>query len=449
MGKYFGTDGVRGEAGRALSAELAFHLGRAAAQVFRNERKSEGPVRILIGRDSRLSGQMFEAALSAGLTACGAEVLLCGMIPTPGLSYLLQHCQADAAAMISASHNPYLDNGIKFFNRKGAKIADDLELKMETYLDHPSAIEDASGAEIRHIQHLADASQRYEDFLASKAEAPYQFPEIVIDCANGAASEIAQRLFPRLGLNCHFLACEPNGLNINSNCGSTHMETLCRVVRERKAACGLAFDGDADRFLVCDEAGEVFDGDHLLCLFADHFFLQKNIEPKRIVVTVMSNLGFHKAMAERGIEVLATQVGDRYVHEAMLESDSLLGGEQSGHLIFRSHQNTGDGLLSALMLLNCLKERGVPLSELNALMSSYPQYLLNVPCSKKSDPKLWSYLESAISEAEASLDGKGRILVRASGTEELVRVMTEAEDASLAQRLAEEMAAKIEAYTAD
>ena len=429
----FGTDGVRGVAGVDLTAELAFNLSTAAASVLADLGEFAGhrPTAI-VGQDSRASGQYLEEAICRGLSSAGIDVYRVGILPTPAISFLVKDRGADLGVMISASHNPASDNGIKFFDRTGSKLADQIEAKIESVLG--KTVESANGAG-KVIEDL-DAKESYIQNLLKSLDGSLSGLKVVVDCANGAASFVAPELLKRAGAEVIAISASPNGLNINDNCGSTHLENLIAAVKEERADIGIAHDGDADRVLAIDDKGSVIDGDFILGILAQDM----QLPTKTVVGTVMTNLGLIKALEEKGIKFIATAVGDRYVLEEMLAGGHTLGGEQSGHIIMSKYANTGDGLLTALQLISKLKKSGKSASELASFMKRYPQVLLNVSGVAKEKLASNQVIAKAVSDAQQRLEDKGRVLLRASGTEALIRVMIEAEDYSLAQELASELA---------
>lgn len=442
MRKYFGTDGVRGVANVELTPELAFKLGKSAGHVLTKNRKGNQPPCFIVGRDTRISGRMLEAALTSGLTSVGVNVIQLGVIPTPGVAYLTKKL-ADGGAIISASHNPFQDNGIKLFNQDGFKLTDSAELEIEHYLDNIYDIPVHSGDRIGVVEDGRSTVTQYVDFLRSTVSTILNGMSIVLDCANGAASSIAPLLFNSLGAQVHLLSHTPDGLNINVDCGSTHPENLQKAVLEHKADLGLAFDGDADRLIAVDNTGEIMDGDQILYICAKALAKRNKLSKQTVVSTVMSNFGFQKALSNVGIISTQTKVGDRYVLEEMLKNGYVLGGEQSGHIIFLEHNTTGDGILSALQLVYNIKNEAVSASTLLDDFKKYPQELINV---KVKDKKAWEsnpVIRNAITNAEKELEGNGRILVRPSGTENLVRVMVEGEEVNLVRRLAYSIAGEI------
>ncbi|MFZ9784519.1 MAG: phosphoglucosamine mutase [Candidatus Nanopelagicaceae bacterium] len=429
----FGTDGVRGVAGVDLTAELAFNLSTAAASVLADLGEFAGhrPTAI-VGQDSRASGQYLEEAICRGLSSAGIDVYRVGILPTPAISFLVKDRGADLGVMISASHNPASDNGIKFFDRTGSKLADQIEAKIESVLG--KTVESANGAG-KVIEDL-DAKESYIQNLLKSLDGSLSGLKVVVDCANGAASFVAPELLKRAGAEVIAISASPNGLNINDNCGSTHLENLIAAVKEERADIGIAHDGDADRVLAIDDKGSVIDGDFILGILAQDM----QLPTKTVVGTVMTNLGLIKALEEKGIKFIATAVGDRYVLEEMLAGGHTLGGEQSGHIIMSQYANTGDGLLTALQLISKLKKSGKSASELASFMKRYPQVLINVSGVAKEKLASNQVIAKAVNDVQQRLEDKGRVLLRASGTEALIRVMIEAEDYSLAQELASELA---------
>ena len=429
----FGTDGVRGVAGVDLTAELAFNLSTAAASVLADLGEFAGhrPTAI-VGQDSRASGQYLEEAICRGLSSAGIDVYRVGILPTPAISFLVKDRGADLGVMISASHNPASDNGIKFFDRSGSKLADQIEAKIESVLG--KTVESTNGAG-KVIEDL-DAKESYIQNLLKSLDGNLSGLKVVVDCANGAASFVAPDVLKRAGAEVIAISASPNGLNINDNCGSTHLENLIEAVKSQGADIGIAHDGDADRVLAIDEKGSVIDGDFILGILAQDM----ELPTKTVVGTVMTNLGLIKALEEKGIKFIATAVGDRYVLEEMLAGGHLLGGEQSGHIIMSKYANTGDGLLTALQLISKLKKSGKSASELASFMKRYPQVLINVSGVAKEKLASNQVIAKAVSDTQQRLEDKGRVLLRASGTEALIRVMIEAQDLSLAQELASELA---------
>jgi phosphoglucosamine mutase len=429
----FGTDGVRGVAGVDLTADLAFNLSTAAASVLADLGEFAGhrPTAI-VGQDSRASGQYLEEAICRGLSSAGIDVYRVGILPTPAISFLVKDRGADLGVMISASHNPASDNGIKFFDRTGSKLADQIEAKIESVLGQIVESSNGAGSVIEDL----GAKESYIQNLLKSLDGNLSGLKVVVDCANGAASFVAPELLKRAGAEVIAISASPNGLNINDNCGSTHLENLIVKVKSERADIGIAHDGDADRVLAIDDKGSVIDGDFILGILAQDM----ELPTKTVVGTVMTNLGLIKALEEKGIKFIATAVGDRYVLEEMLAGGHLLGGEQSGHIIMSKYANTGDGLLTALQLISKLKKSGKSASELASFMKRYPQVLINVSGVAKEKLASNQVISKAVVDVQQKLGDKGRVLLRASGTEALIRVMIEAQDLSLAQELASELA---------
>lgn len=426
MGVLFGTDGVRGVANIDLTPELAFKLGRAGAEVLR--RQARHP-RIIIGRDTRLSGDMLEAALTAGICSVGADVLKVGIIPTPGVAYLTRVMGVEAGIVISASHNPVEDNGIKFFGSNGYKLPDEIEAEIESLvLSENDELRRARGEEVGRVYEVPRAVDQYVEFLKSTAPVDLSGLLIVVDGANGAAYEVAPRVLRELGAEVIAINCQPNGVNINAGCGSIYPDVLREAVIEHRADLGFSHDGDADRVIAVDAAGNLVDGDHIMVICGLQRKRQGCLPQNTVVATVMSNMGMRLALQQEGVRVLETKVGDRYVLEEMLRSGATLGGEQSGHVIFLEHNTTGDGVLTALQLLKVMRETGKPLHELAAQMVRLPQVLVNVRVRDKSALENCLPVQEAIAQAQKQLEGRGRVLVRPSGTEPLVRVMAEGPD---------------------
>ncbi|WP_341284999.1 phosphoglucosamine mutase [Priestia megaterium] len=444
MRKYFGTDGVRGIANVELTPELAFKLGKSAGYVLTKGMTEQTPrPTFVVGRDTRISGPMLETALISGLTSSGVNVIQLGIVPTPAVAYITKQL-ASGGVMISASHNPYQDNGIKFFNQDGYKLSDEVELEIEHYLERLDELPVYDGGDIGTILAYKNAANFYVEFLKNSISTNLEGLNIVLDCANGAATTVAPTLFESLGATVHVLSASPDGVNINVDCGSTHPEELQRKVVELKADLGLAFDGDADRLIAVDETGAVVDGDQILYICAKALRLQGKLANHTVVSTVMSNFGFQKALNELGVNSVQTSVGDRYVLEEMMKQGYTLGGEQSGHIIFLDLNTTGDGILSALQLASIAKETSMSITELLSGFKKYPQQLVNV---KVKDKKAWEShpaIRNAIMEAENVLADNGRVLVRASGTENLVRVMVEADNSELVNRLVTSIANEIQ-----
>ncbi|UOQ44560.1 phosphoglucosamine mutase [Halobacillus salinarum] len=424
MGKYFGTDGVRGIANKELTPELAFKLGRYGGYVLT---KNVNKPKILIGRDTRISGEMLEGALYAGLLSIGAEVMRLGVISTPGVAYLTKALEAEAGIMISASHNPVEDNGIKFFGPDGFKLTDQQEEEVEALID---AEEDKllrpAGADLGQINDYFEGGQKYIQHLKQTVDYDFEGLHIALDCAHGATSSLASHLFADLEADISSIGSSPDGLNINKGVGSTHPEALQELVKEKGADIGLAFDGDGDRLIAVDEKGEIVDGDQIMYICAKHMNQHGTLNHSTVVSTVMSNLGFYKAIEAEGMKSDKTAVGDRYVMEEMRRGGYNLGGEQSGHIIFLDHNTTGDGMLSALQLVNVMKETGKPLSELAGEMRKFPQVLKNVRVTDKQEVQTHPRIQDTIQQVEEEMGDSGRVLVRPSGTEPLVRIMVEA-----------------------
>ncbi|MBQ3508919.1 MAG: phosphoglucosamine mutase [Peptococcaceae bacterium] len=439
--KLFGTDGVRGEANVVLTAELAYQLGRAAAFVLKRDGLPGKEAAMVIGKDTRISGDMLEASLIAGICSTGVNVYKAGVIPTPGVAVLTRMLNCMAGVVISASHNPYQDNGIKFFSPLGTKLPDEVEAAIEAVIaggmkDVPSP----SGAEIGRVIPYTEGAEKYSDFLQRKVDGDFSGLRVVADCANGAASFIAPKLLRSLGADVTALSCKPDGININDNCGSTHLEQLQKAVVEHQADVGIAYDGDADRLLAVDQNGRIVDGDRLLLIFGSYLAKQGLLAKDTVVITVMSNMGLKIALKEKGIKTLETKVGDRYVIEGMKESGAVLGGEQSGHIVFGLDNTTGDGILSSLKLLQILKQSRKTMAALADEMEQYPQILINVRVKDKHGWEEKAEIRQAIDAAQKELGDAGRILVRASGTENLLRVMVEGKQQEQIERLANQIA---------
>ncbi|TVP82511.1 MAG: phosphoglucosamine mutase [Alkalicoccus sp.] len=438
MGKFFGTDGVRGIANKELTPELAFKLGRFGGYVLTKSTEKDKP-KILIGRDTRISGTMLESALVAGLLSMGAEVMRLGVITTPGVAYLTRALSADAGVMISASHNPVEDNGIKFFGADGYKLLDKQEEEIEELLKTEDDMEDdlprPTGGQIGTVNDYFEGGQKYLRYLKQTVENDFSGLHIALDCAHGAASPLANHLFADLEAdNISCIGSSPDGVNINENVGSTHPEALVELVKDKGADIGLAFDGDADRLIAVDEKGGIVDGDQIMYICAKYMKEKGNLNYKTLVTTVMSNLGLYKALEREGIDTKQTGVGDRYVMEEMRKGNYNLGGEQSGHIIFLDYNTTGDGLLSALQLVQIVKESGRKLSELAGEVPKYPQKLVNVRVQDKEQLHTSEAISREIQAVEDEMQGEGRILVRPSGTEPLVRVMAEAPTREICDR---------------
>ncbi|WP_107840225.1 phosphoglucosamine mutase [Metasolibacillus meyeri] len=425
MGKYFGTDGIRGVANSELTPELAFKLGRAGGYVLTKD--TENRPKVLIGRDTRISGEMLEGALVAGLLSIGVEVMRLGVISTPGVAYLTRVMNADAGVMISASHNPVADNGIKFFGSDGFKLSDAQEEEIESLLDAPEDILPRPvGANIGSVNDYFEGGQKYISYLKQTVEDEFVNIHVALDCAHGATSSLATHLFADLEADISTMGSSPNGLNINDGVGSTHPEKLAEFVVERGADIGLAFDGDGDRLIAVDEKGQIVDGDQIMFIIGKYLNAKGRLKKSTIVSTVMSNMGFYKALREHMMESVQTAVGDRYVVEEMRANDYNFGGEQSGHIVFLDFNTTGDGLLTAIQLVNIMKMTGKRLSELASDMTIFPQRLVNIRVTDKHAVTTNEKVAAVITEVESAMQGNGRVLVRPSGTEPLVRVMVEA-----------------------
>lgn len=441
MARLFGTDGIRGKANVVLTPELAFKIGRAAAS-----RLGEKGGAFLIGRDPRLSGAMLEGALASGIASVGMDVFLTGIVTTPGLAWLTKETGAAAGAMISASHNPMEDNGIKFFNSQGFKLEDAEELAIEElYFQDTDDLPRPTGENVGRIIRREELVQTYCDYLLSTIDVSLKGLKIVVDCANGSASGIAPKVFAAAGAQVEAIHSDPDGININRGCGSTHLEALAAAVKAKGADAGLALDGDADRLIAVDARGEIVDGDKIMLICAKSLKEQGRLAKDTLVITVMSNLGLRLAAKDLGVKTVAAKVGDRYVLEEMLRGGYILGGEQSGHIIFRQFATTGDGLLSALQLLQIMVQEGKSLEELAEVMEYLPQVLINVPVASKEGWQENEFIAAKIAWAEAELQGQGRVLVRPSGTEPLIRVMLEGPRESQLQELARAIADVIKA----
>ena len=438
--RLFGTDGIRGVANRhPMTAEMALALGRSVAEHFRQRGQR---CRVVIGKDTRLSGYMFESAMEAGIVSAGADVMLVGPLPTPAIAFITASMRADAGVVISASHNPFQDNGIKIFGPDGFKLPDEVELEIESRIVHPDPLTPGPEPRIGKAVRLDDAEGRYVQFLK------HTFPKdrkldgmrIVVDCANGAAYRAAPLVFEELGAEVTALSVEPDGRNINDGCGALHPEKAAAEVRRTKAAIGISLDGDADRVILTDENGEVVDGDHILAILGTHLIAQGKLPGNTVVATVMSNLGLERALAACNGKLLRTAVGDRYVVEAMRQGGFVFGGEQSGHIVFLEEATTGDGLLAALQILSIMVQEGRSLSDLARLMTRYPQVLLNFTVSRKVPLDSLPPVKAAIAKVERALGQDGRVLVRYSGTEAKARVMIEGVDEPSIRVYAEDIA---------
>ncbi|MBS4192878.1 phosphoglucosamine mutase [Bacillus sp. FJAT-49705] len=441
MGKYFGTDGVRGVANSELTPELAFKLGRFGGYVLT---KDKSRPKVIIGRDTRISGHMLEGALVAGLLSIGAEVMRLGVISTPGVAYLTKVLGAEAGVMISASHNPVADNGIKFFGPDGFKLSDEQEAEIESFMDlEEDQLPRPVGAELGQVNDYFEGGQKYLQFLKQTVDEDFSGIHIALDCAHGATSSLASHLFADLDADISMMGASPNGLNINDGVGSTHPKALAAFLKEKGADVGLAFDGDGDRIIAIDENGEIVDGDQIMYICGKYLKEQGRLRHSTVVSTVMSNLGFYKALEANEIQSIPTAVGDRYVVEEMKKNGYNLGGEQSGHIIFLDYITTGDGLLTGLQLVNIMKMTKKPLSELAKEMKKFPQKLVNIRVTDKHHVTDNEKVSAVISEVEKEMNGNGRILVRPSGTEPLVRVMAEAPTEELCNSYVERIAAVV------
>ncbi|PKM79329.1 MAG: phosphoglucosamine mutase [Firmicutes bacterium HGW-Firmicutes-13] len=444
MRKLFGTDGIRGKANvEPMTSELALRLGRAAAYILH---RGKSRPKILIGKDPRISSDMLEAALSSGIVSAGADCIRVGMLPTPGIAYLTKALEADAGIVISASHNPFDDNGIKFFGPDGFKLSDETEEEIEKAIQTSAeGVLHPTGIYIGRMIDIADASAQYQKFLQLSVEnMDLSGSSILLDCAHGATSHIAPELFSQLGARIITLNNKPDGTNINLDCGSMYPELIGDAIREHKADIGFCFDGDGDRIIVVDENGQVIDGDFIIMACAKHMKETGELKNNTVVITVMTNLGFHIACRETGIIVRETGVGDRYVTEEMLNCGAVLGGEQSGHIVFFDHHTSGDGMLTALQLLKILKETKQPASSMGTTMKKFPQILLNVLVKEKPPLEDMPEVQKAIQDAIDILKDSGRVVVRYSGTEMKCRVMIEGEDDGQITELAQGIAGKIE-----
>ncbi|MBS7225123.1 MAG: phosphoglucosamine mutase [Clostridiaceae bacterium] len=446
MGKYFGTDGVRGVANVELDAMLAFKIGAAAAHILTEEREQGGKAKLLIGKDTRISSDMLENALVAGICSVGADVELLGVIPTPAIAYLTIKHKADAGIVISASHNSYEYNGIKIFAGSGYKLSDELENRIEALIDDFDSVPKASHEKLgRVLKSAIDPVIEYTDHLAETVQGDLSGLRVAVDCANGASSTTIKRLMRLMECRADYRFYEPDGININDGCGSTHLENLQQRMRTGEYDIGVAFDGDADRCLIVDETGEVLDGDRIMAVCAARMKQQGKLRGGAFVATVLSNMGLHAYAEKMGVKIECANVGDRYVLEMMLDKGYILGGEQSGHVIFLEYASTGDGQLTAIQFMHILKESGKKCSEIAAEVVPWPQVMINVkvPNSEKKTIAQRPEVAAAIAQAESNL-GKGRILVRASGTEALVRVMVEGIDAEKVDAAAKSVAKSIE-----
>ncbi|MBO2946178.1 phosphoglucosamine mutase [Paenibacillus sp. F411] len=438
MGKYFGTDGVRGVANQELTAEMAYSIGRCGGYVLAGSKEKPN---VVIGMDTRISGAMLESALAAGLLSIGANVIRVGVVSTPAVAYITRLLKADAGVMISASHNPVEDNGIKFFGGDGFKLSDETELQIEKLMDaEQDELPRPVGKDLGRMTTDEEAKYKYLEYLKTTIKNRFDGLKIVLDCAHGAAYELAPQLFRDLGAEVIAIGAEPNGLNINEECGSTHPELLRDEVLRHGADLGLAFDGDADRLIAIDSTGDEVDGDFILCICGDAMNRAGLLKEGTVVSTVMSNIGFYKACESLKLKTAKTAVGDRYVMEEMRKGGYNLGGEQSGHVIFLDYNTTGDGILTGIQLVDTLVSAGKPLSELKKSMRKYPQVLVNVRVGDKSKYEGNPGILAAIAEVEGILGSNGRVLVRPSGTESLIRVMAEGPDKEELERYVQQIA---------
>ena len=437
MRKYFGTDGIRGIAGESLTADLSFKVGKALGKLLTE--KKEHP-KVVIGRDTRISCDMIEQALTAGLTSTGVNVMTVGTIPTPAIAYLTKTIETDSGIMISASHNPYQDNGIKIFGPDGFKLTDEQELEIESLIDNSEQIKNASFEKIGKLYGGSELSQKYVQHIKQSISGDLSNIKIALDCANGATTGAAPYIFGDLEADIETIGCQPNGININDNVGSTKIDTISTFVRENNVDVGFAFDGDGDRVLAVDANGNIVDGDKIMFILAKHLKEQGELKDNMVVSTVMSNIGFYKAIEENGLQSVKTAVGDRYVVEEMRNNNYSLGGEQSGHIILMNYATTGDGILTAVKLANIIKSTGKSLEELASEVSIYPQKLVNIKVIDKKAAMEDSEILAECEKVEKELEGNGRILLRASGTENLIRVMVEASSDELTDKYCEQVA---------
>ena len=445
--KYFGTDGMRGEANKDLTIDLVTNLGLALGYYLKKNNNKTTKPKIILGTDTRISGYMIRSALSAGLTSMGVNIDFVGVLPTPGVSYLTRHLGADAGIMISASHNPVKDNGIKIFSKNGYKLPDEVEEEIEGYMENREEMlkHQVSGDDLGRFKYVEDDMREYLNFLTSTLKTDFMGMKIVVDTANGAAYRVAPKIFHRLKADVTVINNIPNGKNINVNCGSTHPELLQEVVKVYNADLGLAYDGDADRLIAVDDKGNIVDGDLIISVIAKNFQNKGILNSNKIVTTVQSNMGFEKNLDKNGIGLIRANVGDRYVLEKMKEHGLNLGGEQSGHIIMLDYNTTGDGVLSSIQLVAAIKESGKKLSELVEDIKLWPQKLVNTVVSKEKK-QTWTEnkeLIDFIKQKEKEIEGKGRILVRASGTEPLIRVMVEGETQETVDTYIEALVGKV------
>ena len=437
MRKYFGTDGIRGIAGESLTADLSFKVGKALGKLLTE--KKEHP-KVIIGRDTRISCDMIEQALTAGLTSTGVNVMTVGTIPTPAIAYLTKTIETDSGIMISASHNPYQDNGIKIFGPDGFKLTDDQELEIEHLIDNTDEIKNASFEKIGKLYSGNELTQKYVQHIKQSISGDLSGIKIALDCANGATTGVAPFIFGDLEADIETIGCKPNGININDNVGSTKINTIANFVKENNVDVGFAFDGDGDRVLAVDSKGNIVDGDKIMFILAKHLKEQGELKDNMVVSTVMSNIGFYKAIEKNGLQSIKTAVGDRYVVEEMRNNDYSLGGEQSGHIILMNYATTGDGILTAVKLADIIKSSGKSLEELANEVNIYPQKLVNIKVVDKKSAMEDAEILAECEKVEKELEGNGRILLRASGTENLIRVMVEASSDELTDKYCEQVA---------
>lgn len=437
MRKYFGTDGIRGIAGESLTADLSFKVGKALGKLLTE--KKEHP-KVVIGRDTRISCDMIEHALTAGLTSTGVNVMTVGTIPTPAIAYLTKTIETDSGIMISASHNPYQDNGIKIFGPDGFKLSDEQELEIESLIDNSEQIKNASFEKIGKVYSGNELTQKYIQHIKQSIPGDLSDIKIALDCANGATTGVAPFIFGDLEADIETIGCQPNDININDNVGSTKIDTISAFVKENNVDVGFAFDGDGDRVLAVDANGNIVDGDKIMFILAKHLKEQGELKDNMVVSTVMSNIGFYKAIEENGLQSVKTAVGDRYVVEEMRKNDYSLGGEQSGHIVLMNYATTGDGILTAVKLADIIKTSGKSLEELASEVNIYPQKLVNIKVVDKKTAMEDSEILAECEKVEKELAGNGRILLRASGTENLIRVMVEASSDELTDKYCEQVA---------
>lgn len=446
--KYFGTDGIRGEANRELTVDLTLRLGYALGYYLKKNNPKDKKIKIILGTDTRISGYMLRSALFAGLTALGVDIEFIGVLPTPGVAYLTRKKRAHAGIMISASHNPAKDNGIKIFGANGYKLPDEVELELERLMDDVESITKnvVEGDKVGKFNYSENDYYLYRDYLLSTIQGDFSGMKIILDVANGAAYRIAKGVFSKLGAEIVVINDVPNGTNINVMCGSTHPEILAKVVIGYDADLGLAYDGDADRLIAVDRRGNIVDGDKIIAILAQKLKAEGKLNDNRVVTTVMSNMGFEKYLDENGIDLIRANVGDRYVLEKMKTHGLNLGGEQSGHILMLDYNTTGDGVLTSLQLVQAIRESGKELSQLVEDIKDWPQELINIRVDNNKKDK-WSsnnVITSFIESKEEEMAGLGRVLVRTSGTEPIVRIMTEGKEEELVKRVAREIAEVVE-----